>query len=76
MIAAGALHAHTSVWQTPFIAKMRHWRPGSNGRDDGIDTVSGCILAEPVRRQHPNPRHRRFWRDQRASIALGIDFIP
>ncbi len=49
VLAAGHLHAHASVWQTPFIAEMREWRPATNGRDDGLDAVSGCLLAEPVR---------------------------
>ena len=49
VLAAGRLHAHASVWQTPFIAEMREWRPGTNGRDDGLDAVSGCLLSEPVR---------------------------
>jgi hypothetical protein len=28
LLAAGALHAHESVWSTPFIEEMREWRPG------------------------------------------------
>jgi hypothetical protein len=49
VLAAGRLHAHRSVWQTPFIGEMREWRPATNGRDDGLDAVSGCLLSEPVR---------------------------
>lgn len=48
-LAAARLHAHRSVAQTPFIDEMREWRPGSGGRDDGLDAVSGCLLSEPVR---------------------------
>ena len=48
-LAAGRLHAHRTVWDTPFVAEMREWRPGVNGRDDGLDAVSGCLLSEPVR---------------------------
>lgn len=48
-MAAGSLHAHRSVWDTPFIAEMREWLPGGKGRDDGLDAVSGCLLSEPVR---------------------------
>lgn len=48
-LAAGRLHAHRSVWDTPFIGEMREWRPGAKGRDDGLDAVSGCLLSEPVR---------------------------
>lgn len=65
VLAAGALHAHRRVWDTPFIAEMRDWRPrhrGSQGHapgerglspralpDDGLDAVAGCLLSEPVR---------------------------
>jgi hypothetical protein len=62
-LAAGALHAHASVWETPFIREMREWLPGSRGGDDGLDAVSGCILSQPVRlgtRRGSPPR--RDWR--------------
>lgn len=49
VLAAGRLNVHARVWQTPFIAEMREWRPGSRVRDDGLDAVSGCLLSEPVR---------------------------
>lgn len=49
LLAAGALKAHDSVWDTPFIREMREWRPAIGARDDGLDAVSGCLLAEPVR---------------------------
>ncbi len=49
VLAARRLHAHRSVWDTPFIAEMREWRPGDGGRDDGLDAVTGCLLSEPVR---------------------------
>ena len=48
-LAAGALHAHRSVWDTPFITEMREWQPSRNGRDDGLDAVAGCLLSQPVR---------------------------
>lgn len=50
LLAARRLRAHASVWETPFIAEMREWRPG-RGRvaDDGLDAVSGCLLNEPAR---------------------------
>ena len=31
VLAAGALRAHRSVWETPFIAEMREWQPGMGG---------------------------------------------
>ena len=49
LLAAGALRAHASVWETPFIHAMREWQPGGRAADDGLDAVSGCILAQPVR---------------------------
>ncbi|CCQ72318.1 phage terminase large subunit [Magnetospira sp. QH-2] len=49
VLAAGNLSVHRQVWSTPFIAEMREWRPTTKGRDDGLDAVSGCLLAEPVR---------------------------
>ncbi len=49
VLAAGRLHAHGSVWDSRFIAEMREWQAGSNGPDDGLDAVSGCLLNQPVR---------------------------
>lgn len=50
VLAAGRLAAHQSVFKTPFIEEMREWRPGHGKcRDDGLDAVAGCLLAEPVR---------------------------
>ncbi|MGE5503268.1 MAG: phage terminase large subunit [Actinomycetota bacterium] len=62
-LAAGALHAHRSVWNTPFIAEMREWQPGGKSRDDGLDAVAGCLLAQPVRLSRPTrPAGRPDWR--------------
>ncbi len=49
ILAAGALRAHRSIWQTPFVREMREWRADTRCADDGLDAVSGCLLAEPVR---------------------------
>ncbi|PIW30496.1 MAG: hypothetical protein COW30_02090 [Rhodospirillales bacterium CG15_BIG_FIL_POST_REV_8_21_14_020_66_15] len=49
VLAAGRLRAHDSVWRTPFVREMREWTPGATCRDDGLDAVAGCLLAEPVR---------------------------
>ncbi len=76
VLAAGALRTHARVWQTPFIDEMRDWRPGRNGRDDGLDAVSACILAEPVRLRRSPGAQRKNWRHQSASRALEIDFVP
>jgi hypothetical protein len=45
------LHAHEAVFRTPFPAEMAAWRPDAPGaaRDDALDALAGCLLAEPVR---------------------------
>jgi hypothetical protein len=48
-LSAGRIHVSDAVRQTPFIAEMREWRPGSRAPDDGLDAVAGCLLGEPVR---------------------------
>ena len=58
-LAARRLHAHDTLWTTPFPSEMTQWRPGTpNQRDDALDAVAGCLLAEPVRlaRAAPMPR--------------------
>ncbi|MFA6019066.1 MAG: phage terminase large subunit [Rhodospirillales bacterium] len=66
VLAAGALFAHRSVWDTPFITEMREWRAGGKSRDDGLDAVAGCLLTEPVRLQGvpelPLEHQRAEWR--------------
>lgn len=80
-LAAGRLHAHRAVWATPFIAEMREWRPGENHRDDGLDAVSGCLLAEPVRlsRRPAESRPRRRpgdWRPGTGRFEASTEFNP
>ncbi|MCO6419102.1 phage terminase large subunit [Siccirubricoccus sp. KC 17139] len=49
-LAARRLHAHDAVFRTPFPAEMAAWRPDATGnRDDALDALAGCLLAEPVR---------------------------
>ncbi|MBI1206779.1 MAG: phage terminase large subunit [Azospirillum sp.] len=65
VLAAGALWAHRGVWDTPFVQEMRDWRPDGRfkGRDDGLDAVSGCLNAEPVRvGALARPARRADWR--------------
>lgn len=76
VIAAGALHVHTSVWQTPFINEMREWRPGRHGRDDGLDAVSGCILNRTVRIHKSKIKRHGLWHTLEATRALETDFVP
>jgi hypothetical protein len=76
LLAAGALHAHAGVWSTPFIEEMREWRPGRHCRDDGLDAVSGCLLAQPVRLRRFAPGARRDWRPGGTGFAATAAFDP
>lgn len=50
VLAARKLHAHERIFRTPFPVEMAEWKPDTPGlRDDALDAVSGCLLAEPVR---------------------------
>ncbi len=69
VLAAGALHAHRSVWASPFITEMREWQPGIDVQDDGLDAVSGCLLAEPVRLPVTPAPTRRDWRGAQSVVA-------
>jgi hypothetical protein len=75
VLAAAALHAHADVWATPFIEEMRQWRPGRSARDDGLDAVSGCLLAEPVRLPRLRPGRRPNWRSS-GNLQAASDFAP
>ena len=37
LLAAHRLYAHASVWDTPFVAEMREWRPQAGGFDASAD---------------------------------------
>ncbi len=74
LLAAGVLRAHATVWATGFIEEMREWRPGRSCRDDGLDAVSGCLLAEPVRLRRCPPGRRPDWRPGRSVQAAATDF--
>jgi predicted phage terminase large subunit-like protein len=76
LLAAGALHAHASVWSTPFIEEMREWRPARHCRDDGLDAVSGCLLTEPVRLRRFAPGPRRDWRPGGSARIAAAEFEP
>ena len=73
VLAAGALHAHRSVWATPFVQEMREWRPEGRhkGHDDGLDAVAGCLSAEPVRfGTWPRTSRHADWRGAQAARAV------
>ncbi len=74
VLAAGALHAHRSVWATPFVAEMREWRPDGRGRDDGLDAVAGCLAGEPVRLSRLPAPARRDWRPGATVFDAAADF--
>jgi hypothetical protein len=77
VLAARALSVHDSVWATPFVAELAEWRPGSDGPDDGLDAVAGCLLAEPVRLPRLELVTRRpDWRPGAAGFAAELDFDP
>lgn len=71
LLAAGALAAHASVWDTPFVTEMREWQPGGGkGHDDGLDAVAGCLASQPVRLPRLPPAGRRAdWRPIAARVA-------
>lgn len=49
VMAAHILHAHDSVFRTPFLTEMREWKPGkSGGHDDGLDAVAGALAMAPM----------------------------
>ncbi len=73
-LAAGAIRAHCSLWDTPFIREMREWRPGGRGPDDGLDAVAGCLESEPMRFDAPPPLPRRDWRPGAGAIKVPSDF--
>ena len=74
LLAAGALRAHAGIWATRFAEEMREWRPGRRCRDDGLDAVSGCLLAEPVRLRRYAPGRRADWRPGRSLQVAATDF--
>ncbi len=74
LLAARRLHVHRSVLASPFLDEMRSWRPNGRGRDDGLDAVAACILAEPVRLPQISARPAGpSWRSQ-AVFAAESDF--
>jgi hypothetical protein len=76
LLAAAALRAHANVWASPFIEEMREWRPRRRCRDDGLDAVSGCLLAEPVRLPRSGSGRRVDWRPGRSRHTATIEFDP
>ena len=76
ILAARRLHAHGSIWSTPFIEEMREWRPGGGSRDDGLDAVSGCLSLEAVRNAPLPPATRQTgrWRPGSSTFHATTEF--
>lgn len=77
LLAARRLHVHRSVLRSPFLDEMREWRPGRRCRDDGLDAVASCLLAEPVRLppvacRPPLPG----WRAGMTTFEAATEFVP
>ncbi len=79
VLAAGRLHAHSSIFESPFAGEMRDWRPGGKGRDDGLDAVAGCLLSEPVRLYRrpldSNAAVMGKWRSGWSPVRADTDFF-
>ncbi len=73
-LAARALWAHASVFQSPFLRELREWRPGGKGRDDGLDAAACALLAEPYRLGPSGRAPRREWRPTARSRRARTDF--
>jgi hypothetical protein len=59
VLAARRLHAHAQVFRTGFPTEMSEWKPDTPGtRDDALDALAGCLLAEPVRMPGATPAPR------------------
>ncbi len=77
-LAANRLYAHADVLASPLISEMRDWRPDTDGPDDGLDAVAGCLLEEP----YPlpavpaagRPKPRRDWRRGIKPATARTDF--
>jgi len=77
LLAARRLHVHRSVLLSPFLDEMREWRPGRRCRDDGLDAVASCLLAEPVRLPPVAVRSTvPTWRGAARSFEAPSDFVP
>ncbi len=80
VLAAGRLHASRRALASSFVTEMREWRPDVSGRDDGLDAVAGCLLAEPVRLAREDrtrterARTKTAWRAGLKPTRLKTDF--
>jgi hypothetical protein len=76
LLASGRLHVHEEIWRTGFVQEMREWLPDRESRDDALDAVAGCILAEPARLHGLHAlRTRPSWRGG-ITMAATTGFDP
>jgi hypothetical protein len=76
-LAAGRLYAHRRVMAGPFAQELRAWQPEGKGHDDGLDAVSACLLAVPVRFRLFDPAPRPPpWRPATLPARARSDFDP
>lgn len=78
VLAARRLFAHESVFATRLVQEMRDFRPGAKGqRDDGLDALAGCLLAEPLRLAPRAMASRRAeWRPGAGVYEAAARFDP
>lgn len=79
ILSAQTLHVHERVMNSGFVQEMRDWLPNRLCRDDGLDAVSACVLALPVRQMHSLSEKLRpppSWRGMDAPFQVGTDFSP
>ena len=76
VLAAGSLRVHRRVRTSPFVTELKEWRPGGGGRDDALDAVSACILAQPAGfAPPPLTDPGRDWRGAGTVHAARTDFV-
>lgn len=80
LLAAGRLHVSSRVLASRFMTEMREWRPDTNGLDDGLDAVAGCLLSEPIRLagapgvSNARARAMTSWRPGLDPVQVTADF--
>jgi len=79
-LAAGRLLAHGRLQGSRLLTEMAEWRPDTNGADDGLDAVAGCLLSEPLRLPMLPTRitdaPRRDWRQGLRPVRAKARFTP
>ena len=60
-----SLFVHQSLKKTSFFQEMQEFDPlKKNNKDDALDAVAGCLLAEPIRLPSTGYSPKKFseWR--------------